>query len=487
MNDDVSTAIAIASIEQRENSSEPRRRGATILHKPRIMVVDGDPATRRLIGIRLRAADYAVETVGDAQAALDACIRVRPNLVITDLRLGKMDGLAFLKELKSRWSDMTVIIVTDHDTIPEAVLATQRGAFSFLVKPVEKAELLGHVERAIADSTSTLQTNDWQTNLISRNRLMEYRLQEANWAARSDVPVLLTGQSATGKELLARAVHAASERRQAAFIVVNCANHAERSVELELFGNECGEFSGSFAELPGAVCAARGGTLLLNDIADLPLRLQERLVAALRDQSVHFNCHDSRIAIDVRLICTTSRDIRPMIDTGSFSQKLFYQINILPIEIPPLGRRREDMPLLISHFLEQATQRCGVAKIYSATQIAKLATKTWPKHVQQLFDLVKKDVELTRDGVIPEAFARPPMDWNVVQDRASAQARDRLERDRHQYELDRERGAPTLSARVAKRNRNEFYKFLGRIRTSASHADGPTRSAANRRNAPEHP
>ena len=203
---------------QTDESPEPR--------KAKILVVDHDPAQRRSMVGRLGSANYAVATADGALAALDACVMSRPNLVITDLRLKDMDGLGFLKELKSRWPQLSVIILTAHGTISEAVQATQSGAFGYLVKPVGKEELLGQVERATADSTFGAAEGDWRSNLASRSQLMEDRLRIANRAAASGVPILLTGENGTGKELFSRAIHAASMRREKLFVVVSCRNSA---------------------------------------------------------------------------------------------------------------------------------------------------------------------------------------------------------------------------------------------------------------------
>src|SRR5450432_4064174 len=201
----------------------------------RILIVDNDPSLRRLLSVRLGAANYEVESADGARAALDACTRRCPNLVITDLRMEPMDGLELLKELKSRWPELSVIILTAHGTIPEAVQATQCGAFGFLVKPVEKSELLGQVQRAIASSTFTGVEGDWRADIVSRSQLMEDRLKQANRAAATDSPVMLTGESGTGRELFARAIHAASARREKPFVVVTCTLH-EDALEAELFG-----------------------------------------------------------------------------------------------------------------------------------------------------------------------------------------------------------------------------------------------------------
>jgi two-component system response regulator GlrR len=418
--------------------------------KARIMVVDHDPESRRFMNSRLGTAGYTMECVEDAQAALDACVRARPNLVITDLKLNGMDGMALLKELKSRWPSITVIILTAHGTIADAVQATQCGAFGFLVKPVEKAELLGQVERAIASSTFTLVGGDWRSQIVSRSQLMEDRLSLANRAAGGDAPVLLTGENGTGKELLARAIHAASSRREKAFVAVRCRNDSEDALEREIFGDRAGESS---ADSPaGALAAADGGTLLLDEIGDLPLRLQAKLMETLRRTP------------EVRWICTTSRDLKTLMEAGELRQDLYYQINILPIEIPPLGRRREDIPLLVSHFLEQAKDETGTKKIYSPEAIELLATTDWPGNVRQLFDLVKQNVALSHGKVITKEFVQRSLGEDSKQVPTYDEAREEFAVDYLKRNLESVAGNVSQAARLAKRNRTDFYKLLARHR-----------------------
>ena len=405
--------------------------------KARILVVDGDPESRRLLSIRLKAAMYEVESAGSAQAALDACVISRPNLVITDLRLTDLnaaepDGLGLLKELKSRWPAIVVIIVTAHGTIAEAVTATQCGAFGFLVKPVEKSELLGQVERGISSSTFTLVEADWRAQIVSRSQLMNDRLDLANRAAHSDAPVLLTGEHGTGKELFARAIHAASPRRDKPFAVVNCRD-AMDEIRFE---------------------SAQGGTLLLDEIGALSPKLQADLMAG-----------SGRIAtFDVRLICTTSRDLKAMVEAGEFRQDLYYQINILPIEMPPLGRRREDIPLLVSHFLEQATEPGAGKKLYSPDAIELLATTDWPGNVRQLFELVKQNVAMSHGKIMTREFVERSLGEGAKQVPSYDEARDEFARDYLKTNLKSTAGNVSEAARLAKRNRTDFYKLLARYR-----------------------
>jgi two-component system, NtrC family, response regulator GlrR len=443
----VTTSLGFGILPKAKPSPQ-NKDGPVPARQARIMVVDCDPESRRFITVRLTAAQYIVEAVDGAQSALDACVRNRPNLVITDLRLGPTDGLALLKELKSRWPAVVVIILTAHGTIAKAVEATQCGAFGFLVKPVEKAELLGQVERAVAQSTFTLE-GDWRAQIVSRSQLMEDRLGLANRAAGSDAPVLLTGENGTGKELLARAIHAASTRRDKLFVAVSCRSPIEQ-IAAELFGR------GEPTSVPhdGALEAARGGTLLLDEIGDLPAQLQGELVAALRLTSPKGK---------VRLICTTSRDLKKLMESGGLRQDLYYQINILPIEMPPLGRRREDIPLLVSHFLEQATED-GRKKIYSPEAIELLATTDWPGNVRQLFELVKQNVALSHGKVMTKEFVQQSLGSDAKTVPTYDEARDEFARDYLKVNLKSAAGNVSQAARLAKRNRTDFYKLLARYR-----------------------
>jgi two-component system response regulator GlrR len=441
----------------------PRAKGSNA----RILIVDPDLAMRRLMSTRLGAANYTVEAVAGAQAALDACVRNRPHLVITDWQLEGMDGFSLLKELKGRWPALSVIFLTAHGSIREAVKATQHGAFGFLVKPVEKSELLGQVQRAIADSTFTLAEGDWRAAIVSRGKLMEDRLGQANWAAGSAVPVLLTGENGTGKELFARAIHAASARRGNAFVTVNCRASAEQMLEAELFGDASDAINAAENEGSGAIRAARGGTLLLEEIGHLSVRLQVKLIDLLLVESIPADDGRRRRHTDVRLICTTSCDLQPLMDAGTFRQDLYDRINILPIEIPPLGRRREDIPLLVSHFLEQATEPGGDQKIYSTEAIELLATADWPGNVRQLFDLVKQNIALSRDAVMTKAFVQQSLGTDAMPVRTFDEARNQFSHDYLAHMLQATGGNVSKSARLAKRNRSDFYKLLARYRVRA--------------------
>jgi two-component system response regulator GlrR len=314
---------------------------------------------------------------------------------------------------------------------------------------VEKAELLGQVQRAIQASPFAMVAGDWRAKIVARSQLMEDRLGLANRAAHNDMPVLLTGENGTGKELLARAIHAASPRREKPFIVVHCKDAREEAME---------------AELPGAIDAAAGGTLLIDEISGLTPRLQVELLARLGGGSAPVGRTLSSGRIDARLISTTSRNLSELMRTGDFRQDLYYHISVLPIEIPPLGRRREDIPLLVSHFLEQAVEPGGTKKIYSPEAIELLATTDWPGNVRQLFDLVKKNVSLCHSNVMSKEFVERSLGAPPPKVPTYDEARDEFARNYLTSHLQATSGNITQAARLAKRSRTDFYKLLARYR-----------------------
>jgi two-component system response regulator GlrR len=417
--------------------------------RARILLVDRDAESRRLMTARLGASHYDVESVDSAEAALEASMRSRPDLVVSDLRLPGMDGLMLLRELKSRWASITVIIVTAHGTIPEAVRATQFGAFGFLVKPVDKAELLGQVKRAIQTSTFAKVEGEWRAKIVARSQLMEDRLELANRAANNDMPVLLTGENGTGKELLARAIHAASPRRDKPFAVLRCRGSREEAMD---------------ADLHAAIETAGGGTLLIDEISLLSARLQVELLERLGGGAAPVGRTLSSAGSEARLISTTSRNLSELMRTGDFRQDLFYHINVLPIEVPPLGRRREDIPLLVSHFLEQAVEPGGTRKIYSPEAIELLATSEWPGNVRQLFDLVKQNVALCHSNVMSKEFVERSLGGPPAKVPTYDEARDAFAREYLTNHLQAAAGNVTQAARLAKRSRTDFYKLLARYR-----------------------
>ena len=345
----------------------------------RILLVDDDPGLLRLLSIRLRAERYEVEAVESAAEALAALSRFRPDLVITDLRMENMDGIALLKEIQRQRPGLRVLLLTAHGTIPDAVEATQSGAFGFLTKPVDKQQLLEYVERAMKVSGSARNEDAWSAEIITRSPAMEACLQQARMVASTDTRVLITGESGTGKELMARAIHRASSRKDHAFVAINCSAMAENLLESELFGHEKGAFTGAHRTHKGLFQAAHEGTLLLDEIGDMPMRLQVKLLRVLQEDQVRPVGAMDAVKINTRVISATHQDLKELMIKGAFREDLYYRLNVVNIHLPALRERREDIPLLVDHFLVQIAAESGqVRKVYAPEAVELLVASHWP-------------------------------------------------------------------------------------------------------------
>jgi two-component system response regulator GlrR len=430
--------------------------------KARILVVDDDPGLLRLLTIRLRAENYEVEAVESAALALAATSRFRPELVITDLRMDQMDGIGLLKELQSRYPGLKVIILTAHGTIPDAVHATQLGAFGFLTKPVDKQELLDQVQKALRISGFADNDEDWRAEIITRSSLVEEKLAQAHMVAGTDARVLITGESGTGKELLARAIHNASPRRAKPFVAINCSAMAENLLESELFGHIKGSFTGAVRDHAGLFQAADGGTLLLDEIGDMPMRLQVKLLRVLQENNIRPIGATDAIPVNVRVISATHRDLQQLMMSGQFREDLYYRLNVVHIEMPPLNRRREDIPLLVSHFLAQISNESGVRKIYAPEAVELLATADWPGNIRQLSNVVRQNVALSQTPIIPVELVQQSLGGTQSKLPSFDEARDEFTRSYLSQILQITGGNVSQAARLAKRNRTDFYKLLSR-------------------------
>jgi two-component system response regulator GlrR len=431
--------------------------------KGRILLVDDDPGLLRLLSIRLRAESYEVEAVESAEKALSVLNRFRPELVITDLRMDKMDGIGLLKELQTRAAGLRVIIITAHGTIPDAVTATQSGAFGFLTKPVDKDELIETVERAMRISGGLAVETDWSSEIITRNQALQELLAQAKMVAATDARVLLTGETGTGKELMARAIHRASARRDKPFVAINCSAMAENLLESELFGHEKGAFTGATQSHDGLFQSANGGTLLLDEIGDMPMRLQVKLLRVLQEHQVRPVGSTKAIDIDVRVISATHRNLQEMMSTGDFREDLFYRLNVVSMGLPALDDRREDIPLLVSHFLQEIAKEADQErKVYAPEAVELLVAAEWPGNIRQLFNVVRQNVALSRSPVISGELVQSSLGEHAGALASFSEARNEFTRNYLSQILQITSGNVSQAARLAKRNRTDFYKLLAR-------------------------
>jgi two-component system, NtrC family, response regulator GlrR len=438
------------------------------MHKHNILVVDDDHDILKLIGMRLMAANYNVATASNGIEALSAVSQHRPDLVISDLRMPAMDGMALLDAIHDTHPTLPVILLTAHGSIPDAVRATQRGAFGFLTKPFDSQELLQQVSDALRlsgsySNISNDEANEWRAEILTRSPHMENLLGQAKLVAATDASVFIQGESGAGKELLARAIHQASTRQHKSFVAINCGAIPENLLESELFGHIKGAFTGAVNNHIGLFESANGGTLFLDEIGDMPHALQVKLLRALQERVIRPVGSTQDIRIDVRLISATHRDLSKEMRAGRFREDLFYRINVVSLEIPSLANRREDISLLASHFIQLFNQKYKKhIQSFAPEALEILISAPWPGNVRQLQNIVEQTVVLATTQIIPANLVQ-----KALQDESNTiipldTARQHFEQNYLVSLLKATQGNVAQAAKLAKRNRTEFYRLLER-------------------------
>ncbi|MDI3511575.1 MAG: two-component system, NtrC family, response regulator GlrR [Betaproteobacteria bacterium] len=447
------------------HASDAQGRAPSRHHRPRLLVVDDDADMLRLLSMRLGAAGYQVSAVASAEAALAHLDIERPQVVLSDVRLPGKDGLSLFDEIRRRHPSLPVILLTAHGTIPDAVEATSRGVFSYLTKPYEARELLDKIAQAIA--LNPLANDDqrtdegWRSELVSRSSRMADLLAEARLVAQGDASVLLRGDSGTGKEVLARAIHKASQRARKPFVAVNCGAIPEALLESELFGHVKGAFTDAVSNHKGLFQAADGGTLLLDEIGDMPPALQVKLLRVLQERAVRPLGSSQSIPVDVRIISATHRDLEAAMAQGQFREDLYYRLNVVTLQLPTLAERREDIPLLSTHFLSLLAPKYGKrVSGFSPEALKALTLAQWPGNVRQLFNVVEQVCALSTTPLVSLALVQRALRTPSVQVLSLAEARQRFEREYLVGLLKMTDGHVADAARLAQRNRTEFYRLL---------------------------
>ena len=436
--------------------------------RARVLAVDDDPDLLRLLSIRLRSAGFDVATADGAEAALAAIASNLPDVVVTDKRMAGMDGLALFDAIRRQHATLPVIVLTAHGTIPDAVAAAQRGVYAYLEKPVEPAQLIETVRAALrVVSVQAGQSPEpaWRSEIVTRSPRMEELLAKAGLVAGGDAAVLITGESGTGKELLARAIHRASRRAKGPFVAVNCGAIPENLLESELFGFVKGAFTGALHDHAGLLAEAGGGTLLLDEIGDMPLALQVKLLRVLQEREVRPLGATRGRPIDVRVISATHRDLATEMAEGRFREDLYYRLNVVALELPPLADRREDIPLLAAHILKRVAAQYGKqVSGFSPEAMERMVAANWRGNVRQLANVVEHAVALSTTPIVPVTLIEQAMRDAADSFDSFEDARNRFEREYLVRLLKITDGVVTRAARLAKRNRTEFYKLLARHR-----------------------
>ncbi len=377
-----------------------RRRGA------RILVVDDHAEMGHMLVDQLGDAGYVAECAADGREALRRVRAELPDLVITDLRMDEVDGFDVLAGVHEVDPDVPVIVMTAFGAIDTAVEAIKRGAYHYLTKPFQLGEVLVFVERALADRNVRAENDVLRrgaeemaggADLVGSSGPMRALRELIARVAPSPAPVLVQGESGTGKELVARALHDGSARREGSFVAVNCTALPESLLESELFGHTRGAFSGATAPRRGLFVEADGGTLLLDEIGDMPPPLQAKLLRVIQDGEVRAVGSDTIRRVDVRIVAATNQDLEKRVASGRFRSDLFFRLNVVSVTVPPLRERRDDIPALVEHFLARARgrNRAASARRVVPEVLERLAQHAWPGNVRELENLVERLVILS--------------------------------------------------------------------------------------------
>ena len=440
------------------------------MEKEHILVVDDEEGLLHLVKMRLTAMGFAVTGCTSGRDAIAAAKNNRFDLVITDLRLGNEDGLDVTEELLRMQPGLPVIILTAHGSIPNAVEAMQRGAFGYLTKPFDDKELKAKIEEGLSPQRmrgeiqrlkSLVNELYGMENIVARSPAMQRLLQQVVQVADSDATILLFGETGTGKEVFARVIHSNSRRNKGPFRALNCAAIPEALFESELFGHVRGAFTSAHGAKRGLFQCANGGTLFLDEIGEMPLSMQVKLLRAVQEREVREVGSETTTKIDVRIIAATNKDLGEAVKNGSFRNDLFYRISVVPLFIPPLRDRRDDIPLLAQHFLTASAKRANKdLRGFTPAALNRLLTHPWPGNVRELENVIEKASVMTRQDMItpdllPSMGTSPDAPLKPL-----TEAKEEFEKTYLKNVLQLTGGNISRAAQFAGRYRADFYKML---------------------------
>jgi two-component system response regulator GlrR len=389
----------------------------SIVSAGKILVVDDDENLLELAKSNLAAADYKVATTRKAEDAIGAAMDNVYDLSIVDLRLSDSDGVSLMEQLHSINPEMPVIILTGYGTIQSAVEAIKRGAYTYITKPFDSHDLLLQIGRALENRRLNLEVRRLKgllkerydfDNIVARSEKMQRVLEAVSRIAGTDSTVYIHGESGTGKEITAKAIHLASDRKDYPFVAINCAAIPETLLESELFGHEKGSFTGAVRSTKGLFTQANKGTIFLDELGDMPLSIQAKLLRALEERQFYPVGSEKPVQVDVRVIVATKTNLEEAVRNGQFREDLFYRIHVIPIRLPPLRERKDDIPHLVDHFLKKiCVPMKKEIKGVSPQAMRKMMLHDWPGNVRELENVLEYAVAMTHQDIIPEELILP--------------------------------------------------------------------------------
>jgi len=438
----------------------------------KILVVDDDKNLLELLKIRLESAGYEVTTALKEEDAIEAAKNQVFDLAIVDLQLLHQDGISLMEELHLILPEMPVLILTAYGSIESAVEAMKKGAYSYLTKPFDPQDLLFQIERAMENRRLNIEIQRLKglleerydfTNIVARSEKMKKVLEMVSQIAKTESTVYIHGESGTGKELIAKAIYLASERKHKPFVAINCAALPEPLLESKLFGHEKGAFTGAIRSAKGLFAQAHGGTIFLDEIGDMSLAIQAKLLRVLQERQFYPVGSEQLVEVDVRVIVATNKNLENQAKQGLFREDLFYRIHVIPIHLPPLRERKEDIPLLVEHFLEKFGQQMK-KEIKGLTPMAmqRLMLHDWPGNVRELENTIEYAVAMTHQDTIAENFILQTKNVAISEEplKPLKEAKDSYEKTYLIHLLETCGGNVSKAAKLAGKYRADFYDLL---------------------------
>jgi two-component system response regulator GlrR len=436
----------------------------------KILVVDDDSNLLEVIRMRLESAKYDVVTAEREEEALNALKEDVIDMSVIDLQLEKTDGITLMENLHRINPDVPVIILTAYGTIESAVEAMRKGAYSYLTKPFDPRELLFQIDHAMEKRRLTSEVKRLQglleekydfSNIIARSDKMQKVLANVSLFAKTDSTVFIHGESGTGKELIARAIHLGSGRKEGPFVAINCAAIPENLLESELFGYERGAFTGAVQSTKGLFTQAHEGTLFLDEIGDMPFLLQSKILRVLQDRQVYPLGCKKPVDVDVRIIVATNKDLQKEVEKGNFRQDLFYRVHVIPVNLPPLREKKEDISSLVEHFLEKFGQKMK-KKVKGLTPQAmqKLMLHDWPGNVRELENTIEFAMAMTQSNIISEELILQTNIQSPDKFKPFKEAKSAFEKEYLLNLLKLTQGNVSKASDLAGKYRADFYQLL---------------------------
>ena len=435
----------------------------------KILVVDDDKNLLELIHMRLEASGYDVVAVAHENLAKESIVNEIFDTAVIDLQLVQQDGLLLMEELHQVQPEMPVIILTAHGSIENAVDAMKRGAFTYLTKPFDSRELILQIERARERSQLTGEINRLKNlleerstfgNIIAKSEAMRGIIDQVARIADTDSNVAIYGASGTGKELIAKAIHISSQRKDFPFMAINCAAIPETLLESELFGYEKGAFTGAVKNSKGLLTRADKGTVFLDEIGDMALAIQAKLLRVLQERTFVPLGGDKPVSVDVRIVAATNKNLKEEVKKGNFREDLFYRIHVIPIELPSLKERKEDIPPLVDHFIKKYNELMDKeVKAITPAAMQKLMLHSWPGNVRELENTIEYAMVMTNSDTLTDDFI---LQAQTAQDELLTLQEARAEFEKKYLEnlLKITNGNVSRSAELAGKYRADLYNLL---------------------------